>query len=68
METDDAVKIAGTAHNFPYGGDDHTCSVCGGGGLELPTDCPGMKMSEAMREAVALGRADFIRGAWQVML
>lgn len=68
MERDDAVRIAGTTHNFSHEGDDHNCVVCGGGGAALPTECPGAKLSDTMREAVVLGHADFVRGAWRVTL
>lgn len=42
------------------------CDVCKGAEAQLPTECPGAQMDDALQEAVALGRRDFIGGAWIV--
>ena len=40
------------------------CKVCGGAEGDLPKDCPGEKMSEAVRDRVMDGVLDFVDGKW----
>lgn len=41
------------------------CSVCGGWEGEVPTDCPGVEMTEEQRAAVMDGQLDYIwREGW----
>lgn len=40
------------------------CTVCGGGEAELPTDCPGRRMTDLLRERVAAGMLDFVGSRW----
>lgn len=41
------------------------CAICGGWEGEMPTDCPGLEMTEEQRRAVLAGKLDFIwREGW----
>lgn len=40
------------------------CTVCDGAEGELPTECPGVKMTREMRDAVMLKRVDYKDGKW----
>ncbi len=40
------------------------CLVCRGGESEIPTDCPGMEMTEDKRDLVRERKADFRKGRW----
>jgi hypothetical protein len=42
-----------------------TCEICGASEGELPTQCPGRKMSEAERDAVMRGELNFRDGEWK---
>lgn len=41
-----------------------SCVVCGCAEGELPTDCPGYKVSEAERLRIYKGNLDFINEEW----
>lgn len=41
-----------------------SCDVCGGGEASLPTECPGVGMTEEQSRAVRYGKLDFIGGVW----
>jgi hypothetical protein len=41
------------------------CTVCGGGEASMPTECPGVKMSQEQQDAVQAGTLDFKDGEWQ---
>lgn len=41
-----------------------TCVVCGSSEGELTTECPGQKVSSAVRALVYAGRMDFRGGRW----
>ena len=40
------------------------CRVCGAIEDELPTECPGYRMTEFQLQDVATGAADFVGGRW----
>ena len=40
------------------------CKVCDGGECELPTDCPGEKMTDSQRALVCGGNLDYCAGGW----
>jgi len=40
------------------------CVVCGGAEGTLTTECPGVRVSEAMHDSVYAGRLDFRDGQW----
>lgn len=40
------------------------CAVCGAAEGEIPTECPGIKMTPAQKDDVMAGRADFRGGVW----
>ena len=40
------------------------CTVCDGFEGQLPTECPGMSMTEEQKEAVYTGPLDFRNGQW----
>jgi len=40
------------------------CTTCGGAEASLPTECPGVKMTDEQEEAVQAGRLDYSRGRW----
>lgn len=41
------------------------CEICNGGEADLPTECPGRKMTAEEREGVANGVLDYVEGVWQ---
>lgn len=41
------------------------CKICGGAEASLPTDCPGVRMSEVEEGAVQAGLFDFKNGQWR---
>jgi hypothetical protein len=40
------------------------CNVCGGAEGSLPTECPGVRMTEQQEELVYAGVLNFIDGQW----
>jgi len=40
------------------------CTVCGCGEGELPTDCPGFKLSGTTRSLIYGGKLDYKNGRW----
>jgi len=36
-----------------------SCTVCGGAEASLPTDCPGIKMTDTQQDAVQAGDLDY---------
>lgn len=43
------------------------CKTCGGAEADLPTHCPGEKMSEERRKEISDGKIDFIDGKWCIL-
>lgn len=41
------------------------CKVCGGAGGDLPSECPGVKMSSTQRDMVYNGLLDYRNGTWK---
>ncbi len=42
------------------------CKVCGGAEGDLPTDCPGERMTDDQRDRVMAGKLDFVGAGWVV--
>lgn len=40
------------------------CTVCNAGECELPTDCPGVRLTDALRASVCAGQIDYQGGEW----
>jgi hypothetical protein len=52
-------------HTFEKRDDDlASCSVCKGGEGSLPTECPGIAMTEDQQSRIYGGTLDYVRGAW----
>ena len=41
------------------------CSICGGAEGDLPTHCPGVKLTEEQRQNIVDVKLDFINGKWR---
>ena len=41
------------------------CEVCKGGEASLPSECPGIQMTEEQSRAVQYGQFDFVDGKWK---
>ncbi|GAB4161699.1 MAG: hypothetical protein Fur003_5000 [Candidatus Dojkabacteria bacterium] len=41
-----------------------TCKTCGGAEADLPTDCPGTRLTSEQRAGIAEGSLDFIGNEW----
>ncbi len=44
------------------------CMVCGGAEGSLPTECPGIRMTNQQEEEVYKKELDFVDGAWKVTI
>lgn len=44
------------------------CRTCGGAEGSLPTECPGVRMTEQQETEVYARELDFIDGAWKVTI
>lgn len=44
------------------------CIVCGGAEATLPTECPGVQMTQEQQDAVQLNQNDYINGSWTVFV
>jgi len=42
------------------------CKVCNGAEASLPTECPGVKMTESQQDLVQNGYIDYVRSQWMV--
>jgi hypothetical protein len=40
------------------------CTVCGGAEASLPTECPGVRMTQHQQDQVQSGEIDFLEGRW----
>lgn len=43
------------------------CTVCGGAEASMPTECPGVKMTQGQQDEIQAGRIDFRGGQWCAM-
>lgn len=44
-----------------------TCVVCGASECELPTTCPGVKLSEDQKQLICNRLADYVNGEWHML-
>jgi hypothetical protein len=66
LKTPDSEKVRRNGHTIEFvgsGGLAH-CSVCGCTEGEMPTECPGYRVSPVLRREVSAGKSDFIDGEW----
>ena len=40
------------------------CTTCGGAEADLPTECPGRRLTPQERDNVAMGLMDYVGGVW----
>lgn len=56
-----ATILAWPKHRIVSHGDLGGCSVCGSWEGEVPTECPGVEMTDEQRQAVMDGKLDYFR-------